>query len=131
MDDVTDLKFTGTHEWVRRKGSKIVVGITEYAQQRMSDITNVELPEPDDHHYEADEDMCVIESLRMATDCHAPVSGRIVAINTDLLAKPEIINSDPYGEGWLVEMAPDNADDIDSLMDSYEYEAGLPEEEEE
>ena len=131
MTDPTELRFASSHEWAKVKGESVVVGVSEYAQQHLSDVVHVELPEPDDHHYEAEEDMCVVESLKTASDCHAPVSGTITAINTDLLSRPEVINEDPYGEGWIVEMAPDKMSDIENLMDVYEYEAGLPEEEEE
>jgi len=131
MDTPTDLRFTRTHEWVRTKGNTIVVGITDYAQQQLPDVTSVELPEPDDHHYETDEDFCMITSINATSDFRVPVSGTIHAINTQLLSNPELVNSDPYRDGWLVEMTPDNMVDVDHLMDIDEYESGLPEEDEE
>jgi len=132
MIDPSDLRFTDMHEWVRIKDrNTIVVGITDFAQARLSDITSVELPEPDEHHYEAREEISVIEALNTSAAFHAPVSGVIVATNTDLLGRPELVNLDPYGSGWLVEMQPDNMADILSFMDVDEYEANLPEDEEE
>ena len=120
------LRFTETHEWVAVQGDTIRIGISEYWQDRLSDITHVELPEPDDHHYEEGEDMGVVESLEIAADFHAPLAGVIVAINSALLATPELINSDPYGAGWIAEMQPDNLSDVDDLLDFDEYDAALP-----
>jgi glycine cleavage system H protein len=130
MRDPSELKYTRTHEWACLKGNRIVVGITDYAQAHLADIVNVEMPEPDDHHYDAGEECCVIGSLKTSRACLMPVSGTIVAINTELLSRPEVINSDPYGEGWLVEIKPDSREEIRDLMDVDEYEASLPEEEE-
>ena len=131
MDDLTAMKFTRSHEWALRKADTIIVGITDFAQHKLSDITGVELPEPDEHHYEAHEEMCVIESLKTAADCRAPVPGVITAINMSLMTRPELVNNDPYGQGWLVEMRPDNMADIDDLMDADRYEVMLPDEDEE
>jgi len=95
----------------------------------LSDITSIELPEPDEHRYEAGEEMGVMESVKTSADFHAPVSGTITATNTELLSRPELINSDPYGRGWIVEMAPASMAELNSLMDIDEYETSLPEEE--
>jgi len=127
MSDTADMRFTHTHEWVLPIGETVRVGLSDFAQHQLADIISVELPEPDDHHYEADEDICVVESLNSAQDLRAPISGVIVAINTDLLGSPELINSDPYDDGWIVEMRPDSMSELDALMDLYEYEASLPE----
>jgi len=126
MIDPAHLKFVDTHEWVRQEDDTIVIGITDFWQQHLSDITHVDLPEPDDHHYEPEEDVGVVESLESAAEFHAPAAGVIVAINSELLVRPELVNDDPYGGGWLVKMRPDNMDDIDDLLDLHEYEAGLP-----
>ena len=128
MVDPSQLKFGETHEWVRVEDNTIVIGITDFWQNHLSDITHVELPEPDDHHYDVEEDIGMIESLESAAEFHAPVAGVIIAINSELLVRPELINSDPYETGWLVEMRPDHMDDVDTLLDPYEYEAGLPDE---
>ena len=129
MNNSEDIRCTKTHEWVRREGDKLVVGITDFAQRRLSDVIHVELPEPDDHHYEEHEDISAIESLKLSIELHAPVPGYIAAINSILLSRPELINEDPYGEGWVVEMKPDNMDDIENLVDLDVYEATLPEDE--
>jgi len=129
MFEATRLKYTRTHEWVHVKGKKIIVGITDFGQQQLSDITSVDLPEPDEHHYEAGEEIGVIESAKTSADFHAPVSGTITATNTELLSTPELINSDPYGRGWIVEITPDSMAEISGLMDMDEYEGSLPEDE--
>lgn len=129
MIEQTRLKYTRTHEWVYVKGKKIIVGITDFGQQQLSDITSIDLPEPDEHHYEAGEEIGVMESVKTSADFHAPVSGTITATNTELLSRPELINSDPFGRGWIVEMAPDSMAELSSLMDIDEYENSLPEEE--
>ena len=130
--DPSDLRFTDTHEWIRVKDrSTIVVGVTDFLQMRLTDVTSVELPEPDDHHYEPRDEISVIEALSASAAFHAPVCGTIVATNTDLLSRPELVNSDPYGSGWLVEMRPDKMTDVLHFMDADEYEANLPEDEEE
>lgn len=133
MTAPVNARFSHTHAWVvpKEDGATILVGISDYLQHHLSDIINVDLPEPDDHHYEAEEDVCLIESLKTTTDLHTPVSGIITAINTNLLSSPEIINDDPYGAGWIVEMKPDNIADIEALCDADEYELSLPEEDEE
>ncbi len=127
-----ELRFTSMHEWARVKKGKIVLaGISDYAQSLLSDITSVELPEPDDQCYEAGEEVGVIESLKSSMPFHAPTSGTISAVNRELLSNPELINQDPYGEGWLIEMHASNVADLKNLVDQDEYESGLPEEEEE
>lgn len=132
MTDLNDLKFAPTHEWARREGNRVIVGISDDAQRNLSDVIHVEMPEPDEqHHYEAGEEIGVIESLKISVDFHAPVSGTITSINAELLSNPELINEDPFGAGWLVEMRPDDPEDVDRLMDVDEYEGSLPEEDEE
>jgi glycine cleavage system H protein len=131
MDDLSELRFTPKHEWVRVKGDRIVVGLTDFAQSLLSDVLSVELPEPGDHHYDANEEIGVVESERATRDFRAPVSGTIAAVNSALLTDPELINADPYGDGWIVEMKPDAVGDVRHLMHVDEYEELLPSEEEE
>lgn len=123
-----DLQYTKTHEWVRRHDHVIDVGITDFAQHQLSDITYVELPEID-RRFDSSEEVVVVESIKAATDVYAPVSGVVVEVNANLESSPEVINSDPYGAGWLFRMEPDNIEDVDGLMSSDEYESSLPEEE--
>ncbi len=126
MAEPSDLLFTPSHVWVLPDGDEIVVGITDFGQARLSDVVHVELPEPDDHHYEHGEDLVVLESLRTATDLLAPVSGVVTDVNTLLMTKPELVNEDPYGEGWLVRMRPADMSDLDELLDYHDYESRLP-----
>jgi glycine cleavage system H protein len=121
------LRYTATHEWIRPEGELITVGITDYAQEQLSDITYVELPKPNDI-VAAQEEVAVVESVKAASDVYAPVDGTIVAINEKLLEHPELINSDPYEAGWLFKMRPDDRGDVDTLFDAERYEELLPDE---
>ena len=129
MQDFTDYRFTSNHEWVLTKGDRLVIGLTDYAQHMLSDIVSVELPEPGDHHYEENEEVGIVESVKTTSEIRAPVAGYVVATNADLLSIPELINEDPYGKGWLVEFTPDNMADVGALLHVDEYEDILPEEE--
>ncbi len=123
-----DLQYTKTHEWIRQHDHVIEVGITDFAQNQLSDITYVELPEID-QRFDSGDEVVVVESIKAATEVYAPVSGIVVEVNTDLGGSPDVINSDPYGGGWLFKMEPDNMDEVDGMMSAEEYEASLPEEE--
>jgi len=120
-----ELKYTKTHEWVRTKDDVIEVGITDFAQHQLSDITYVELPELD-RHLDAGEEAVVVESIKAASDVYAPITGTIVEINESLAHAPEVINSDPFNAGWLFRMEPDQANDVDALLSAEAYEADLP-----
>ena len=124
-----ELRFTRTHCWVREEGGEVVVGITDYAQEQMSELTFVELP-AEGERVDAEEEVAVVESVKTAHDVYAPVAGTIVATNEELAERPELVNEDPFGRGWLFRMRPDNPADLDALLDADAYEAGLPEEEE-
>ena len=133
MTDISDLLFTHDHEWIKVKDDgTAVVGITDFAQSMMSEVTHIDLPEPDEHEYEAGEEMGVIESLRNSLPFHCPISGAIVAANSSLLSAPEQINEDPYGAGWIFEVTiKDSAELTEILMNADEYEDHLPEDDEE
>ena len=132
LQDPSDLHFSENHEWIRVKDRQtVVIGLTDFVQTKLSDIITVEIPEPDDNHYDAGDEISVIEALNGSVAFHAPIAGTVVATNMDLLSRPELINTDPYGGGWLIEMRPDNLADVFELMDADEYEGHLPEEEEE
>ena len=122
------LRYTTTHEWVRTEDDLITVGITDYAQEQLSDITYVELPKPNDV-VSAQEEIAVIESVKAAADVCAPVDGTVVEVNEKLLDQPELINSDPYEAGWIFKLRPDDRGDIDTLFDADRYEELLPDEE--
>ncbi len=127
MANPNDLKYTKTHEWVRKQEHMIEVGITDFAQHQLSDITYVELPEID-LHIDSNEIVAVVESIKAASDMYSPVSGTITEVNTNLNDSPDVINSDPYGEGWVFKMEPDNMNEVDTLMDASAYEESVPDE---
>lgn len=124
-----DLLYTREHEWLRREDDgSVTVGITDHAQAALGDLVYVELPEVG-QEVEAGGDMAVVESVKAASDVYAPIDGSVIAVNEDLADDPEKINTDPYGEGWIVRMQP--AEDIDEseLMSPDDYQALLDEEE--
>lgn len=98
-----ELKYTKDHEWVRIEGDLAVVGITDHAQEALGDITYVELPD-EDAEMDAGETFGVVESVKAASDIYMPLSGTIEAVNSELESSPETVNSDPYGEGWLIKV---------------------------
>jgi glycine cleavage system H protein len=122
-----DLKYTKTHEWVRRRGQQFEVGITDFAQHQLSDITFVELPEVG-RKLAAGAEAGVVESIKAASDIYAPVAGVVTEVNAQLAQTPEIINTDPYGQGWLFRLTPADPGAADRLMTSEQYTATLPKE---
>lgn len=110
MNVPKDLRYSKSHEWARLAGAYIEVGISDFAQHQLSDVTYVDLPEIG-RHVDAGEEMAVVESIKAASDIYAPVSGVIAEVNSKLSDAPEIVNSDPYGEGWMVRITPDDAGD--------------------
>lgn len=121
-----DLRYTKTHEWVKFVDGVATIGITDFAQEQLSDLTYVELPDVDEE-LEAGDEAAVVESVKAAADVYSPIEGVITEINTALVDAPDAINSDPYGAGWLFKMRPENPQDIDTLLDSEQYEELLPE----
>ncbi len=114
-------RYAESHEWARQEDEDIVVGISDYAQESLSDIVYIELPEIGDE-IERGDDFGVVESVKAASDVYAPVNGKIVAINELLDGEPEIVNEDPYGKGWLIRIAPEDLSELDELMNDDEYE---------
>ena len=123
-----EARYMDSHEWARRDGDNLVVGITDYAQESLSDIVYVELPEVGDS-FDRAESFGVVESVKAASDVYAPVSGEVVAANEELEDSPELVNQDPYGIGWLIRIAPSNPADFEQLMDADAYAALVAEEE--
>ncbi|MDD5482306.1 MAG: glycine cleavage system protein GcvH [Kiritimatiellae bacterium] len=122
----SDRKYTKTHEWTQVEGDLLKTGITDFAQHQLSDITYVELPAAN-RHISAGEEMAVVESIKAAADVYMPVAGTIVEVNENLADKPDAINADPYGEGWLVKIKPDDPQDAEKLLAASEYEKQLTE----
>jgi glycine cleavage system H protein len=119
-----DLRYTAEHEWVARRdgGSVARVGITDFAQDALGDIVFVQLPE-DGAKVEAGQPLGEVESTKSVSEIYAPLTGTVVTRNVQLNDEPELINSDPYGAGWLVEIEPANAQDIEDLLDAAGYAA--------
>jgi glycine cleavage system H protein len=121
------LRYTESHEWVDVQGDTATVGITDHAQHELSDIVYVELP-PLKEQYEAGNDCAVVESVKAASDIYAPVGGDIVAVNDELNTRPELINTDPYGKGWMFKIKIRDKGELEELLSSEEYEEQLTEE---
>ena len=126
MNIPKDLYYTRTHEWIRLVDEVAVVGITDYAQEQLGDLTFVELPAPDEMAA-AHEEVAVIESVKAASDVYAPVDGTIIEVNEALNDRPELINSDPYGAGWIFKIKMLKLSDVKQLLSADEYEELLPE----
>ena len=124
----TDLRYASTHEWVRPDGDGVfTVGISEHAQGLLGDMVFVELPDVGDTVSTGD-DIAVAESVKAASDVYAPISGEVVGINEDLEDSPELVNSDPYGDGWLFKIKADDAEEVEGLLDAEGYENSIDEE---
>ena len=123
-----DIKYHREHAWVRVEGKRATIGITDYAQQQMGDIVYVDLPEIDTE-IDADSELSEIESTKATSPVVSPVSGTVVEVNEDLADSPEIINEDPYGNGWLVTLELNDSSELNDLMSKSEYEKFLKEEE--
>ena len=122
-----ELKYTSEHEWVRSPGEadgSVRIGITHFAQDALGDIVYASLPEVGDS-VTAGSTVGELESTKSVSDVYAPVTGEVVARNDALDATPELVNSDPYGGGWLFEVVPANAADVDGLMDAASYQSSL------
>ncbi len=123
MDIPGDLKFAPSHEWVRvEDDGTITVGISGHAQQQLGDLVFVETPEID-HECDAEEGIAVVESVKAASDIYAPVAGKVTDTNGALADSPELVNSDPYGEGWIFKMQPEDVDAVQNLMDPDDYQS--------
>jgi glycine cleavage system H protein len=119
-----DRKYSNTHEWVKIEGDLVVVGITDYAQDALGDITFVELPEVG-KNVDQESQCGVVESVKVANDIFAPIAGEIAAVNTALGDKPELLNEDPYEKGWIIKLSDYDQGQFEDLMINDEYEALL------
>lgn len=127
MSVKNDLYYSEDHEWVREEDDYLVIGITDFAQEELGDIVFVELPEVDEE-FDKDDSFGVLESVKAVSDTFIPVSGRVIEVNEELLDNPELINDDPYGEGWLIKIDPADDSELDELLSAEEYAEFIEEE---
>ena len=121
MTTPDDLRYAEGHTWSELLDDDLVrVGITDHAQEELGDIVFIELPELD-RNYTSGEECAVVESVKSASDIYCPITGEIVEVNEDLVNSPEKINADPYGDGWIFIIKPDDPAELDDLMDANEY----------
>ena len=120
MNVPDDLLYNETHEWIKREGENVRVGITDHAQSELTDVVYVELPKMD-RQANAKEAIAVVESVKAASDIYAPVKGTVVEVNNALEADPGLINREPYGQGWIFVLKINNADDLKQLKDAAAY----------
>ena len=129
MEFPEDLKYTKEHEWLLVEGTTAIVGITDYAQDRLGDVVYVELPAVGDKVSKEDA-FGVVESVKAVSDIYAPVSGKVLEVNDDLPDNPNMLNEDPYGDGWLIKVEMNDPEEVDELMTAEEYKEYIAEEEE-
>ncbi|MBX6377551.1 MAG: glycine cleavage system protein GcvH [Clostridia bacterium] len=120
MNFPEDLRYSREHEWIRVEDGRGRVGITDYAQDQLGDVVYVDLPKVGDS-VRAGEAFGVVESVKSVSDLYAPASGRVVAVNEALAQRPELVNSDPYGEGWMIEVELSDPSELDALLDAAAY----------
>ena len=116
-----DLHYSKDHEWVRVDGDQAIIGITDYAQNSLGDVVYVELPKAEDE-FAASESFGSVESVKAVSEVFTPIAGTVVTINEALADDPENVNSDPYGQGWMVRLKMSNPGEVDSLLTAAEYE---------
>lgn len=128
MDCPRELHYTTSHEWIRLESDDtVVVGITDFAQHQLGDLVFVELPDMQTSLNKGDE-LSVVESVKTAADVYAPISGTVIAVNQQLEQQPDLINQDPYGNGWICRFKPHDLEELDELMDSDGYQEMITEE---
>ncbi len=115
-----DLRFAGSHEWLREENGTVRIGISDNAQEQLGDLVYIELPEVG-AAFSAGDPCAVVESVKAASDLYCPVSGEVVEVNEALDGSPELINDDPYGEGWIFVLTPTEPGEVESLMTAQAY----------
>jgi len=115
-----DVRYADDHEWARPANGVVRIGISDYAQDQLGDIVFVELPEVGDN-YDKGQEFGTIESVKVVSEMYMPISGEIMAVNEKLEETPELINEDPYNEGWIVEVKPGDTSELDALMTKETY----------
>ena len=119
-----ELRYLESHEWTTADGDTVRVGVSDFAQDELGDVVFVELPEVGDE-ISAGEPFGVVESIKAVSDLYAPVSGEVVAVHEDLFDRPELVNEDPYGDGWMLEVEPADGGDAEGLLDAEAYDAQI------
>lgn len=127
MNIPADLKYSKEHEWIRVEDDVATIGITDYAQEELGDIVNVELPDEGDT-FAKDEAFGAVESVKASSEIFSPVGGKVVEVNEPLFDGPEMLNEDPYDEGWMVKLEMSDAGELDELMDAEAYQQYIQEE---
>ena len=123
-----ELRYAASHEWVRPEGNGIfTVGITEHAQELLGDMVFLDLPDEGDQIAMGD-DVAVAESVKAASDVYAPITGEVLEVNEDLEDSPELVNSDPYGDGWFFKVKADDISEVESLLDANGYAESIEDE---
>lgn len=120
MNFPAELKYTKDHEWLRIEGDEAVIGITEFAQSELGDIVYVDIDTIDDE-VEKDQIFGSVEAVKTVSDLFMPVTAKVLSMNSQLDASPELVNNDPYGEGWMIRIKLNNPADLDSLLSADEY----------
>jgi len=126
MEVPKDLRYTQEHEWLKVDGTKGVIGITHFAQDQLGDVVFVEVPAVGTE-LEKENTFGVVESVKTVSDLYAPVGGKVVAVNKDLEANPELVNQDSYGKGWMIEIELSDASQTEGLLSAADYEAFIKE----
>lgn len=121
-----DMYYTKEHEWIRVEGDEVVIGITDHAQNALTDIVYVELPDTGEE-LEDMEEFAIVESVKSASPIFAPLAGQVTAVNEELDDTPELINESPYGAGWIIRMRLSNPEAVSTLMDAAAYKAEIGE----
>lgn len=115
-----ELRYHESHEWARPKDGRVRIGISDFAQDELGDVVFVELP-AEGEELDRDSPFGIVESIKAVSDIYAPVSGTVVAINEELLDRPELVNDDPYGDGWMIELELADESELDELLDREAY----------
>ena len=127
MNIPKEFKYSKDHEWVKVEGSRVIIGITDYAQSQLGDVVFVELPEVG-AEVTASSGFSVVESVKAVSDVYSPVSGQVVEINEALADSPEMVNQDPYGDGWIAVIEISDSNELNELLSSDDYEKFIAEE---
>ncbi len=123
METPAELKYAKTDEWIKLEGDEATLGISDYAQDQLSDVVYVEFMVDVDDHVSKGDAVATVESVKAASDVNFPASGTIVAINEELVDTPELLNSDPYKGGWMIKMVLDDPSELEDMLEAEEYEA--------